>query len=314
MTFNQLENPSFRKKMSVPISDTYIYLTILGALAGTLAGLLGIGGGIVIVPALLWVYASVEAIPKDQTMHFALATSLATICFTAISSIYAHNRRGAVIWSSVFRLSPGIVVGTLVGTALAGLMSSEALVLFFGIFLLIVSIQMGLSSQPSSHRKIPGWFGTSLIGLFIGVISALVGVGGGTLTVPFLTWCNAPLRAAIASSSAVGFFIAVSGSIGYAWAGKNSIVPLSSGYIYWPAVMGIVPTSLIFAPLGARLTHTISIRLLKILFSIFLAIIGIKLIIKSFPSPDINSVMAAARRVVYFLGNKISELSSALKL
>ena len=300
--------------MNLPITETFLYLTILGALAGTLAGLLGIGGGIIIVPTLLWVYDSGEALPKDQIMHFALATSLATICFTSISSIIAHNRQGAVIWSSVFRLSPGIIIGTLIGTFLAGLMTSVALALFFGIFLLIVSMQMAISRRPSAHRGLPGWLGTSFIGLFIGVISALVGVGGGTLTVPFLTWSNAPLRAAIGSSSAVGFFIAIAGSIGYAWVGQNAMVPFSSGYIYWPAVVGIVPTSLIFAPLGARLAHTIPVHFLKILFSIFLAIIGIKIIIKTCPSMDIDGFIMAARQVYDLLENELSKRIVDLRL
>ena len=274
--------------MNMLMMQTVGALMILGVFAGTLAGLLGVGGGIIIIPGLLWLYESREVIPKDQIMHFALATSLATICFTSITSIRAHNKRGAVLWSFVLKMSPGIVIGALIGTFLAGLLSSVILVIFFGIFLLFVSLQMGLAVQPTSHRQLPNWFGTSSIGVFIGVISALVGVGGGTLTVPFLTWCNIPVRTAIASSSAVGFFIAVAGAVGFAFIGHDIQMPLSTGYIYWPAVAGIVPTSLVFAPLGAKLAHTIPVKVLKSLFSIFLAIIGIKLIIKTYPSVNID--------------------------
>lgn len=287
--------------MSLPLTETLFYLAFLGAIAGILAGLLGIGGGIVIVPALLWIYQYLDFMPQDQAMHFALATSLATICFTAISSIHAHNKRGAIVWPFVVKLSPGIVIGTLAGTVLAGLMTSSALALLFGTFLLVVSIQMGSSRLPSSHRILPGWFGASFVGLFIGIVSALVGVGGGTLTVPFLTWCNESLRTAIATSAAVGFFIAVAGSIGYALAGNNSIVPLSSGYIYWPAVIGIVPSSLYFAPLGARLAHTVPTHLLKKSFSIFLAIIGIKLIVKSLPSMYLGIILMKLSAAYYLL-------------
>jgi uncharacterized membrane protein YfcA len=149
---------------------------------------------------------------------------------------------------------------------------------------------MALGAQPSPHRKIPGWFGVGFSGLVIGVMSALVGIGGGTLTVPFLVWCNTPLRNAIATSSAGGLFIALAGTAGYAWSGWHASIPLSSGYIYWPAVLGIVPTSLIFAPLGAKLAHTIPVGMLKKIFSGFLLIAGIKILLRS--HPEINVVNA----------------------
>ncbi|MEY3106719.1 MAG: hypothetical protein RIT35_889 [Pseudomonadota bacterium] len=298
--------------MSMLLSETVLFLMFLGVFAGTLAGLLGIGGGIIIVPALLWFYESGNVIPKDQTMQFALATSLATICFTSITSVHAHNKRGAVLWTTVLKLSPGIIIGALLGTYLARLLSSEFLVIFFGVFLLIVSLQMGLGAQPASSRNLPGWFGTSFIGLFIGVISALVGVGGGTLTVPFLTWCNAPVRSAIASSSAVGFFIAVAGAVGYAVDEHSTNVSFSSGYVYWPAVAGIVPTSLIFAPLGARLAHTIPVKLLKSLFSIFSAIIGIKLIMQSYPSVNTEVLIIHLHQVYNALHSYLFDLILSL--
>lgn len=270
--------------------EVILTLLGLGAIAGVLAGLLGIGGGVVIVPILIWIFGSQEGIPQDQLMQFALGTSLATICFTSISSIRAHQKRGAIRWPIVLQMSPGVIAGTFLGSFIAAKLSTGFLATFFSVFLILVSIQMALGAQPSPHRKIPGWFGVVFSGLVIGVMSALVGIGGGTLTVPFLVWCNTPLRNAIATSSAGGLFIALAGTAGYAWSGWHASIPLSSGYIYWPAVLGIVPTSLIFAPLGAKLAHTIPVGTLKKIFSGFLLIAGIKILLRS--HPEINVVNA----------------------
>ncbi len=268
-----------------------IILTLLGlgSIAGILAGLLGIGGGVVIVPILIWIFGSQEGLPQDQLMQFALGTSLATICFTSISSIRAHQKRGAIRWPIVLQMSPGVIVGTFLGSLIAARLSTGFLATFFALFLLLVSVQMALGAQPAPHRKIPGWFGVGLSGLVIGVMSALVGIGGGTLTVPFLVWCNTPLRNAIATSSAGGLFIALAGTAGYAWSGWHASIPLSSGYIYWPAVLGIVPTSLLFAPLGAKLAHTIPVGTLKKIFAGFLFIAGFKILLKSHPEINLGN-------------------------
>ena len=270
--------------------EVILTLLGLGAIAGVLAGLLGIGGGVVIVPILIWIFGAQTEIPQDQLMQFVLGTSLASILFTSMSSIWAHQKRGAIRWPIVLQMSPGVIAGTFLGSLIAAKLSTGFLATLFAVFLILVSIQMALGAQPSSNRKIPGWFGVAFSGLLIGVMSALVGIGGGSLTVPFLIWCNTPLRIAIATSSAGGFFIALAGTVGYAWSGWHASIPLSSGYIYWPAVLGIVPTSLIFAPLGAKLAHTIPVGTLKKIFSGFLFIAGIKILLRS--HPEINVVNA----------------------
>ena len=259
-----------------------LLLLTVGSLAGLLAGLLGVGGGIVIVPALIGFFEGGDLIPGDRSMHFALATSLATICFTSLSSMYAHQRRGAILWSEVLKLAPGVFLGTFLGAQIAEQLSSNTLTFVFALFLLSVSLQMGFGMQPTAERKPFGRFVTATVGTFIGLISALVGIGGGTLTVPFLVWCNTPVRVAVATSAAIGFFIALAGTLGYGISPYGLGPDYSTGYVYWPAVLSIVPTSLLFAPWGARIAHTIPVTALKGLFCFLLALMGVKLALKSF--------------------------------
>lgn len=257
-----------------------LLLLLVGAVAGLLAGLLGVGGGIVIVPALLIYFEQHGVVPADRIMHFALGTSLATIAWTSLSSMYAHHRRAAILWPEVLRLAPGVLVGTWLGTQVADRLSSNTLTLGLSVFLLAVSLQMGLNVQPAPGRRTFSRWVWALLGGGIGLISAWVGIGGGTLTVPLLIGCNIPVRNAIASSAALGFFIALAGTIGYMSAGDLEGRGYAAGAVYWPAVLGIVPTSLLLAPFGAQLAHHIPIQTLKRLFCIFLAAMGIRLMIR----------------------------------
>jgi len=250
-------------------------LLLVGVIAGTLAGLLGVGGGIIIVPSLVWIFHT--QLPASSLMHIAIGTSLATIMITSISSIIAHHRRGAVLWSIVWQLSPGIIVGAFVGAIIADALPTEILRKIFAIFILLVSAQLGLLAPPPSHRQLPGKLGLSIAGTVIGKISALVGIGGGSLTVPFLVWCNIPIRNAVATSAACGFPIAVSGMIGFIVTGWQISEPWMSGYIYWPAFIAITPATLLFAPLGAKLAHTLPVNSLKKLFAVFLAGVGVNM-------------------------------------
>ena len=261
---------------------TIISLLVLGMFAGILAGLLGVGGGIIIVPVLIWIFHGFPDIPTENIMHIALATSLATIVMTSLSSIRAHQKHAAIRWLVVWHLTPGIIVGALVGTAVASFLSSDTLKIVFALFLLLISIQLGFGAQPSPQRQLPQRFGMNMIGLIIGKMSALVGIGGGSLTVPFLVWCNTPMRNAVATSSACGFPIAVASTLGYIVAGWHMNLAWSSGYVYWPAVLAIVPTSLLFAPIGAQLAHSISVILLKKFFAVFLAVVSINMLVPSF--------------------------------
>ncbi len=259
----------------------FIGLLILGMVAGTLAGLLGVGGGGVIVPALVFLLHDHPQIPPEHLMHIALGTSLATIVLTSLSSIYAHNKRGAVKWQIVTQLTGGIIVGALLGAAVAASLSSRMLSIIFGIFLLLLSLELGFGKKPAPHRQLPNAWATSGVGGIIGVISSLVGIGGGSLTVPFLAYCNIPLQNAIATSAACGFPIAVSGAIGFiisGW-GVAGLPPASLGFVYLPAFITIAATSLFFAPLGVKLAHSLPTLLLKRIFAAVLALVGLKMLL-----------------------------------
>ncbi len=253
---------------------------LLGVAAGLLAGMLGVGGGLVIVPALLWLFVQ-QGFDGSVLMHLALGTSLATIVLTSLSSIRAHQRRGAVVWPVVGRLTPGIVLGAWLGAAIAHLLPTHTLRTLFGVFELLVAAQLALELSPSPHRQLPGSSATAAVGGVIGTVSAIVGIGGGTLTVPFLVWCNVELRRAIATSAACGLPIALAGAIGFVVSGWQhpALPPASSGYLHWPALSGIALTSMLMAPLGARLAHTLPVATLKRLFALFLALLGIRLLL-----------------------------------
>lgn len=256
-------------------------LLLTGAIAGILAGLLGVGGGIIIVPALVWVFQQHPAIPTDSVMQLAVGTSLATIVITSLSSIYAHHRRGAVQWTIVKHLTPGIMIGASLGAVVADLLSSDVLQTVFALFLLTVSLQLAFGAQPAPHRQLPQWWGMTGIAIIIGKISALVGVGGGSLTVPFLTWCRIPIRYAVATSAACGLPIALTGAIGFMLMGQTvtNLPPWTTGYIYWPAFIIIISMTLLFAPVGAKIAHTVPVTALKKIFAIFLAIVGLNMLL-----------------------------------
>jgi hypothetical protein len=256
-----------------------IYLA-LGAVAGTAAGLFGVGGGLIIVPTLI-VTLQWQGVAAVVLTHLAVGTSLATIVVTSISSVQAHHRRGAVDWSIVRAMTPGIVLGSSLGAMTASYLSGPQLQLAFGGFVLVIAAQMGLGLNASPHRDLPGRGGLFGAGSVVGWIAALFGIGGGSLTVPFLSWCNVAMRRAVACSAACGLPIAVFGSLSYMWQGYgNSALPeWSTGFVYWPAFMGIVATSSLCARLGAGLAHRLPAALLRRIFALFLLLVGIKLIL-----------------------------------
>ncbi|MEE9552355.1 MAG: sulfite exporter TauE/SafE family protein [Gammaproteobacteria bacterium] len=256
----------------------FAYL-LLGSVAGIIGGLLGLGGGIIIVPALLYVFIR-QGLSADILMHMAVATSLATIIFTSISSTYAHHRHGAVLWRQVRLLMPGIILGGCLGAFIAGHLPSDTLRTVFGIFELLVAIQIGLSIKPSAQRELPGGGGMIIAGGGIGSLSTILGIGGGTITVPFLLWCNINIRNAVATSAACGLPIAIAGTIAMIIAGwDHPLLPEGTiGYVYWPAAITILFASVLFAPLGARLAHSIPIDKLKSVFAVVLACVGIRML------------------------------------
>ena len=259
---------------------TLLFYLVLGVFAGVMAGLLGVGGGLIIVPALAWIFHH-QQVGDAIIMHLAIGTSLATIVVTSISSVRAHHRRGAVLWPVFWRLTPGIVIGAWVGAAIADALPSAVLSKVFAVFVLAVAAQMGFGAKPSPHRELPGKVGMWSAGGVIGSISAIVGIGGGSLTVPFLSWCNTAIRQAVATAAACGLPIALAGTLGFIVTGLNTAgrPDWSFGYIYFPALVGIVLTSTLSAPLGARLAHTLPTEVLKKVFAIFLTLVGIKMLL-----------------------------------
>lgn len=244
---------------------------VFGAFAGIIAGLLGVGGGIVVVPALFWFFTA-QGFSQELIMQMALGTSLAAIMFTSVSSLRAHHRRGAVVWPIVKGITPGILVGTFLGSCVAARLSTGFLKGFFVAFLYYVSIQMLLNIKPKAHRQIPGKLGMFGAGLAIGAVSSLVGIGGGTMSVPFMVWCNVAMHTAVGTSAAIGFPIALAGTIGYIvnGFGAPNLPPLSFGYIYLPALFGVAAVSVLTAPYGAKLAHKLPVSTLKRFFAVFL--------------------------------------------
>ncbi|MCE9633028.1 MAG: sulfite exporter TauE/SafE family protein [Methylophilales bacterium] len=251
-----------------------------GAFAGLLAGLLGVGGGLVIVPILAWILAA-QGIVSSHIMHLAIGTSLATIIPTAISSLRAHHTRGTVDWPLVQRITPGIAMGCLVGAWFAARLETEALKIILAIFQFYVGTQLLLGFTPNPSRGLPENLGVTLAGSLIGAFSSLIGIGGGTLSVPWMVWCNKDMRLAVGTASAIGLPIAIFGSAGFIFNGLSiSALPAHSlGFVYLPALAGITLASIFTAPLGAALTHRLPADTLKKLFAILLYALGTKVLL-----------------------------------
>lgn len=256
-----------------------LYLA-LGALAGTVAGLFGIGGGLLIVPVLMFSFG-LQGMNPEIIPHLAVGTSLATIVFTSISSIRSHKRHGAVRWDLFRPMMVGIIVGALVGAWTASLLSGRALELIIGIFVILVGLKMLFQVDPKPGRDVPAVAGLGAAGGGIGWASAIFGIGGGTLTVPYLSWCNVRMQEAVGTSAACGLPIALAGAVGNVWTGwQNPALPeLSAGFIYLPALVGIILTSVIFARVGANLAHRLNASVLRRTFSIMLLLVGLRFLL-----------------------------------
>ncbi|AZZ90518.1 sulfite exporter TauE/SafE family protein [Hahella sp. KA22] len=247
----------------------------LGALAGVLAGLFGIGGGLIIVPALIFSFELQSVAPSVAT-HLAVGTSLATIIFTSINSIRAHHQKQGVNWRVFRPMAVGLMIGAVLGAQTASLMPAAQLKLVIGIFAITIGVQMALALKPKPHRSLPGDGVLVGVGGGIGWASAIFGIGGGSLSVPYLTWCNVRMQQAVGTSAACGLPIALMGAVTNIWEGwgEASLPEYSLGFIYLPALAGIAITSMPFASLGAKLAHRLPGDVLKRIFSVLLFIVG----------------------------------------
>ncbi|MBC5783212.1 sulfite exporter TauE/SafE family protein [Ramlibacter sp. USB13] len=257
--------------MSALDPQLVLALLLIGTCTGFLAGLLGIGGGMVMVPFVTMILSH-KGFPPEYTVKMAVATSLATIAFTSVSSVRAHNKRGAVLWSVVKVLAPGILLGSLLGAQVAHALPGKLLGIFFAVFVAFSATQMLLNRKPQPSRTLPGPAATFGVGTMIGGLSALVGAGGAFMSVPFMLWCNIKIHDAVGTSAALGFPIALAGTLGYIWAGHGlPQMPAGSvGYLYLPGLFIISAASMLLAPLGARTAHRMDITPLRKLFAVVL--------------------------------------------
>jgi uncharacterized membrane protein YfcA len=248
-----------------------LILLAMGCFGGFAAGLLGIGGGMVLVPFITMIFTA-RGFAPGLVVHMAIATSLATILFTSLSSMRAHHRHGAVLWRVARLLVPGILIGSWIGPWIGKQMNTAALSLFFAAFVAFSATQMLLNKRPAGGRELPGAAGMLAAGGVVGILSGLVGAGGGFVSIPFMTWCNIRIHNAVATSAALGFPIALAGTIAniyYGW-DEPGLPPGSLGFIWLPALGLIVLASMSTAPLGARMAHQLPVGKLKRIFACIL--------------------------------------------
>jgi len=259
--------------------EWWIVYLLMGLFVGFFAGLLGIGGGLILVTLMVYLF-TLQGFPEDRILHMALGTSITSIVFTSISSLLAHHRHGAVRWDIVRGAIPGLVIGTLLGTLVADQLQSRYLAVFFVIFVYYSAVQMFVNTRPEPSRQLPGPLGLNFAAVFIGILSALVGVGGGVMTIPLMSMRNVPMRNAIGTSAALGLPIAIAGSVGFiaTGLGKDHLPAFSIGYVYLPALIGIVIGTMITVPWGAKMAHRMPVTTLKKIFAAILFILATRML------------------------------------
>ncbi len=257
-------------------------LAALGLCMGFLAGLLGIGGGAVMVPFLIWMLGKRD-IPLELSIKIAIATAMATIMFTSLSSVRAHHQKGAVRWDLVKTLAPGIVAGSLLGSlGLFSIVSGQILTVVFALFVSFSATQMLINAKPAPTRQIPGLVGQFVAGGLIGLASGLVGAGGAFISVPYMTWCNVAIHNAVATGAALGFPIAFANVVGYIVSGMSLEDPLPQtvGYLWLPALGVISSCSVLMAPIGANLAHRMPVKQLKRIFACMMYLLAAHMLVK----------------------------------
>ena len=257
----------------------YLFYLMIGSIAGLISGLFGLGGGAIIVPLLIFSFAA-RGIPQEIITHLAIGTSLATIIFTALSSIYTHHQKQAIRWDIVKTLAPGILLGGVIGGLFAISLNGILLQLLFGGFLIIAALQLLLYTPTVGGRSLPNTLGMSASGGCIGSVSAVFGIGGGTLTVPLLTFFGVKIHQAVGTAAACGLPIAMAATLAYATAGTDgTVMPQASlGFVFIPALLGIIVASLPCARLGALLAHKVNAQKLRKGFAWVTMALGVRFI------------------------------------
>jgi uncharacterized protein len=244
----------------------------LGAASGVLAGLLGIGGGAVMVPFIAWLLER-RGVDPSLAVKLAIATAMATVLFTSISSLRAHWKHGSVRWDLFKGLAPGIVAGSLIASlGVFVLLKGKVLALLFAGFLAFSATQMAFGRQPKAGRVLPGAAGRFSVGVGAGFLSGLVGAGGGFLLVPFLRWCNVPMQQVVGTSAALGLPIALVNSLGYVAGGWHQAASVQSalGFVWLPGLLVLASASVLTAPMGARMAHRMDVVHLRRIFAVLL--------------------------------------------
>jgi len=255
----------------------WLEYALTGLFAGFLAGYLGIGGGLLLVPVLSWIFSR-DAATADVAVQMAVATSLATMLFTSMSSLLSHHRRGAIMWSLVRQMVPGLLAGALIGSFIADSIGNILLGKVFGVFAFIVGLQMLRGSGQPGNRPLPGRLAITGTGFGIGMLSSLLGIGGGSMTVPWLLWHGQQVRRAIATAAACGYPIAIAGTLGFVLLGDDSLSAPALGYVHLQALAGVALFSIVGAPAGVAAVHHSSPLLAKRFFAVFLLIVAIKML------------------------------------
>ncbi len=259
--------------------EIIFYFLLLGTIAGFMAGLLGIGGGGIMVPVLTALFLSL-GVQIEKVLHLALGTSMAAIVITSISSMHAHHLRGAVIWTYVRAMSPGVILGTFAATYIVSLVDALSLAIFFSLFMGFIAVRMFLNLTPIGQGLSISNNHLFFVGSGIGTLSALVSIGGGSLTVPYLIRHNIEIKKAIGISSAIGVPISIVGTLGYVFNGwaNSSFNDYIYGFVYLPAVVLISLTSFLFAPLGVKMAYLLPVNLLKKIFAFLLIVLSLKML------------------------------------
>lgn len=268
----------------MPELQWVVYYLILGLFVGYFSGLLGIGGGLIMVPVLSFLFET-QRLPAHNILHLALGTSMATILFTSIPSTWQHHAHKAVNWDALKFITPGILLGTLLGALIVGYVATFYLTIFFILFVYFAATQMLVGFKPDPSRDYPTRTEVTVAGMVIGSISSIVSIGGGVLSVPYLVWHKQPLRNAIATSAALGFPIAFGGTLGYIATGyfRGLDLPAHSlGYVYLPALLWLVVGTMVTAPMGARATHRMPVDRLRQIFALVLFVLATRMLAKLF--------------------------------